>query len=230
MSGPESFSASESVNQGSTAESYRLFQERMKVASAQIQAARAGEQKQKKKEDELIKILTEFIKSSQTSSHDDLLIEYLTKLLAINLPAIFIISLIIINYPDLQEKSGLILIDFSSSDHTGPQANSTLPDLYFKNATLPLQVKIAIDSWMTEISKAAGGSRHADIIDASAESHAHKVLDHALRLDGKVKSEVIDLANYSLSAYLESKNLDFDADFCRQFVEYCLNGILFKMG
>lgn len=215
MSGPESFSAPESVNQGSSAESYRLFQERMKVASAQIQAIRTGEQKQKKKEDELVKILTDFIKSTRTSSHDDLLIEYLTKLLAINLPAVFIIALIIINYPDLQEKSGIKLIDFSSAD-TALQENSTLPDLYFKNATLPLQVKIAIDSWMTEISKAAG-------------SHAHKVLDHALRLDGKVKSEVIDLANYSLSAYLESKNLDYDADFCRQFVEYCLNGILTEL-
>jgi hypothetical protein len=216
MSGPESFSAPESVNQGSSAETYRLFQERMKVASAQIQAIRAGEQKQKKKEDELIKILTDFIKSTQTSSHDDLLIEYLTKLLAINLPAVFIIALIIINYPDLQEKSGIKLIDFSSTDHSAVRENPTLPDLYFKNATLPLQVKIAIDSWMTEISKAAA-------------SQSHKVLDHALRLDGKAKSEVIDLANYSLSAYLESKDLDFDPDFARQFVDFCLNGILSEL-
>jgi len=213
MSGPESFSASESVNQGSSAESYRLFQERMKVAAAQIQAARAGEQKQKRKEDDLIKILTDFIKSTRASSHDDLLIEYLTKLLAINLPAIFIIALMIINHPDLQEKSGIKLIDFSKTDSKAIQENTTLPDLYFKNATLPLEVKIAIDSWITEISKAA-------------ENQPHKVLDHALRLDGKVKSEVVDLANHSLSAYLESKDLSYDPDFARQFVEYCLNGIL----
>ncbi len=213
MSGPESFSAPESANQGGTAESYRLFQERMKAAAAQIQAIRAGEQKQKKKEDDLARILTEFIKSTRASAHNDLLLEYISKLLAINLPAIFIISLIIINFPELQKQSGLLLIDYSGSDQTAMAPQSTLPDLYFENATLPLEVKIAIDSWLSEISR-------------TVNANPQKILDHALRLDGKLKEEVIDLASHSLNTYLSVKKLDFNPETARKFMEFCLSGII----
>jgi hypothetical protein len=208
MSGIDSFSASESVNQGSSAESFRLFQERMKAASAQIQALRKGESKQKKKEDDLAKILTDFIKSSK----DDQLIEYISKLLAINLPAIFVISLVFINFPELQEKTGLKLLEFSRAAQAGVVESQTLPDLYHQNRALPLEIKIALDSWIQEIS-------------AAVHSNPAKILDHALRLDQKVKPEIVDLATYSLTTYLFSKDLLVPADANYQFMQICLQGI-----
>ena len=209
MSGFESFSAPESTAQGNSAESFRLFQERVKVASAQIQAIRKTESKQKKKEDDLAKILTDFIKSSQ----DDQLIEYLTKLLAINMPAVFILSLIFINFPEIQEKAGLKLLDFNSASHAGVIESQTLPDLYHTNRTLPLEIKIAMDSWIAEISRVI-------------HSNPVKILDHALRLDRQIKPEIIDLATYSLNTYLNSKEIFVSSENNYNFMKVCLQGIM----
>ena len=209
MSGLESFSAPESTNQGNSAESFRLFQERMKAASAQIQAIRKGESKQKKKEDDLAKILSDFVKSSQ----DDQLIEFLSKLLAINLPAVFILSLIFINFPEIQEKTGLKLLDFGHAAHAGVIESQTLPDLYHSNRALPLEIKIALDSWIAEISRVI----HAD---------PAKILDHALRLDRQIKPEIIDLATYSLNTYLNSKDIFVSSENNYRFMQVCLQGIM----
>lgn len=208
MPGLESFSASESLNQGSSAETFQLFQERMKAAAAQLQALKKGESKQKKKEIDLAKILIDFIKSSR----DDQLIEHLSKLLAFNLPAIFILSLIFINFPELQEKTGLKLIEFAKAAQAGVMESKTLPDLYHENKALPLEIKIALDSWIQEIASAV-------------RSNPEKILDHALQLDHKLKPEIIDLAVYSLNVFLNSKNLFIQKEANRHFLQICLDGI-----
>ncbi len=213
MSDLESFSAFESSNQGSSPESFRLFQERMKAAAAQIQAIRAGEQKQKKKEDELAKILSEFIKSLQQDSEYAGFIEHISKLLALNLPAAFILVLIINNFPHLEERTGLKLLSFEEASRAGILESPTLPDIYMAEKTLPVGLKAAIDAWIQEISRVS--------LD-----HRQRMLERGLDRAGKVLPETVDLMAFSLAFYLGKNGHPLDQEFAETFCRFCLNGIM----
>ncbi len=212
MSDLESFSFEES-NQGSTPETFKLFQERMKAASSQIQAIRAGEQRQKKKEDELAKILSEFIKSLQ---HDSVYAEFLvhvSKLLGLNVPAAFILVLIIINFPKLQQQTGLKLITFEEAARAGALETQTLPDLYLAENALPPFLKIAIDAWIQEISQVATDNRS-------------KLLQRALTLSQEFFPEIDQMMAYNLTFYLEKNGFPIAEEFAQTFSRFCLKGIL----
>jgi len=88
------------------AAAFERFKERMKRAAAQLKAQQKTEQKQKKTEDELIKILIKFIKSGKKK---DLLL-LVTRLLEMNVPAGFIVSLLVISNKDIQEELKLTLL------------------------------------------------------------------------------------------------------------------------
>lgn len=213
MSDFESFSSSESVNQGSTAESFRLFQERMKVAAAQIKAIRAGEQRQKKKEDELAKILSEFIKSHQHDASFTEFIVLISKLLALNLPAVFILSFLILNFPDLQTQSGLKMLSLPEALQANALDAQTLPDLYWKNHTLPPHLKIQIDNWIQAISMAAIDSRE-------------KLLKNGVTATDQFRPEIVEMMTFSLSTYLQKIGFAMAYEPLRKFTDFCLQGIL----
>lgn len=216
MSDLESFSFHESANTGSTAESFRLFQERMKVAAAQIQAIRAGERRQRKKEDELAKILSAFLGSLQ---HDSTLTQFLgqiSKLLSLNVPASFILVLLVIAFPELQEQTGLRLIGLQQAAKAGALDAATLPDLYWQNNLLPPAVKVAIDSWIREIA-------------AVSLEHRDKLLSRAADGNGAFIAEVRELAVLSLGRYLEHAGLGFTQEMTSQFCNYFLAGIFSQL-
>ena len=214
MSDLENFSYVESSNTGSSAESFRLFQERMKVAAAQIRDIRAGEKKQRKKEDELAKILANFIATLQGDSAAANFLVYISGLLARNLPASFILVLLIINFPSLQEQTGLKLISFQQAARAGAlDVATTLPDLYWRGQQLPPAIRIAIDSWIAQISSVAG-------------EHRQKLLDRALNGQGHFLDEIHLLATHSLDLFLNSSGLSDQSGACRGFTDYFLNQIL----
>jgi hypothetical protein len=185
----------------------------MKAAAAQIQAIRAGEQKQKKKEDELAKILSDFIKSLRQDSDYAGFIEHISKLLALNLPAAFILVLIINNFPHLEAQTGLKMLSFEEASKAGVLESPTLPDLYMAEKTLPLGLKIAIDAWIQEISRVALDNRH-------------RILERGLDRAQKVLPEIVDLMAFSLAFYLEKNGHPIDTEFAATFSRYCLSGIM----
>lgn len=65
----ESFAGFDS-SEGVDPASFEKFKERIKAAAAQIKALKKGEQKQRKKEEKLIKILLKFVKSSKKTGHN----------------------------------------------------------------------------------------------------------------------------------------------------------------
>lgn len=213
MSDFESFSASESVNQGSTAESFRLFQERMKVAAAQIKAIRAGEQKQKKKEDELAKILSEFIKSHQHDAEFTEFIVHITKLLALNLPAVFILSFLILNFPELQLQTNLKMLSLPEAMQANALDAQTLPDLYLKGNQLPPHLKIQIDNWIQAISMAAMDGRS-------------KLLQTGLTPTQEFRPEISAMMTFSMAIYLQRLGYGMPEDYLQKFSSFCLQGIL----
>lgn len=237
MSGVESFFGNEGLNQSFNAEQYAEFKARMAASAAQVAAMQAGEQKQKKKEEDLAKILLAFIKSGGKTE----IIKLVVKLLELNLPAAFIISLILINHPEIQQQTGLKLLmgqnistndqsvnnqnlaenptPISSANKNFEQSNSssnTLPDLYFKNYTLPLEVKIAIDSWIQEIAKIS-------------ENHLARLLLLGIDINGNIKTDILQLPALCLAEFLMDKNLDHDLHQVYLFTEIFMKGIFQKL-
>jgi len=210
MSGIESFSGSESVNQGGSAEAYERFKERMAAAAAQIKAAQAQEQKQKQTEDHLAKILSDFLKSGQSAQ----LISFISALLAKNIPAGFIISLILISNPTLQVATGIQLLSGQSdTSHTPFTQNLSLTPT---NQILPLEMKLAIDRWVMEILK-------------SAELSKEKLLPNVLNQQRELHPELTDLPAYSLMEFMNANSVEYSTEevnnFCQFFIKNALRQV-----
>lgn len=199
MSDFESFSGSDaSLNTGSTPESFKEFQSRMQIASGQIKALRAWEGKQRKKEANLAELLSSFIRNQSGKSSNQDLIVYIAKLLGLNLPAAFIISLIILNFPDLEKDSGLALLRPENLATTN--YNELLPDLFESDRLLPPWAKLALNSWFELIQTTALESRH--------------------RLFPPIPTAVKDLFKFTIQQYLLSNNFALSTDFIDKFCDF----------
>lgn len=213
MSDLESFSVPESTSQGSSAESFRLFQERMKQAAAQIKAIKAGEQKQKKKEDELIRVLSDFIKSHQSGSENADFLFHISKLLSFNCPAAFILGILLLNFPELQAKTGFAMTTFEDAIKAGALEGTTLPDIYLKEKILTPAMKIAIDSWVRELSDIASDTRH-------------KLLQNCLTAPDTFHPAISEFMTFSLLQYLSLFQVTMDRQGVSDFCQFCLAAIL----
>lgn len=226
MSDFESFSGFD-ANEGSDPAAFERFKERMKAASAQLKAIQAGEQKQKKKEDELIKILLKFIQSGQ--NRDVLLL--ISHLLEDNVPAGFIVALIAIAYEEIQNQIGLKLLPepddlakyaAAQSERvllegtTDPPKKETLPDHYMHGEILPLKIKIAIDAWVQEIFK-------------RASENPHRIIKTGIDQEGNIKLTIIQLATFCLRDFMESQTQPAEYDRLRDFMQIMLQGIFKKL-
>ena len=153
------------------AAAFERFQERVKAAAAHIQAIRKEEKKRKKKEDELIKILLKFIKSSDKKD----LVLLISRVLERNVPANFILAIILLGNEEIQREIGeyLMLTPRSSvgaspepqtpkvssleSVAHEPSANEpSVPEdrslVFFQtDQTMPLKVRIEIDKWIRDL-------------------------------------------------------------------------------
>jgi len=208
MSDLESFSGFNDRNEGMDQAAFERFKERMAAASAQLKAIQAGEQKQKKKEDELIKILLKFIQSGQ--KRDILLL--VTRLLEQNVPASFIVSVLLINNANIQQELGVKLLPPGQIDNI----KQTLPDRYMPNQTIPLKVKIAIDAWVQEMLK-------------YASEKAARLLETALNADGTIKLPLSQLAILCLQDFLNEHNIQADYPDLKDFMQLMLEGIFKKI-
>jgi len=88
------------------AASFEKFKEKMRRAAAQIKAIKREETKRKKKEEELVKILLRFIK---TSDKKDLVL-LISRTLERNIPANFILAAVLLGNEDVQKEVGEYLM------------------------------------------------------------------------------------------------------------------------
>jgi len=211
MSDLESFFGADDRGEAMDPAAFERFKERMAAAAAQLKALQKQEQKQKKKEDELIKILLRFI---QTGTKRDIMI-LVSRLLEQNIPAAFIVSLLLINNEDIQRALGIKLLPQGAVEEEKAHA-LTLPDHYMKGEIIPLKIKIAIDAWAHEI------------VEHSQE-YAHRVLETVLDNDGLIKLSVLQLGVFCLRDYLDEEGVRLDYDLMKGFVELMLEGILKKV-
>lgn len=217
MSDFESFSGSDTGANSMDPNAFEKFKERMAAAAAQLKAMQIGEQKQKKTEDELIKILLKFIQSGQKR---DLML-LVSRLLEENIPAGFIVALLLISNQEMQQQLGLKMLpaaepaSYEGASFSATQAQ-TLPDHYIQDSVLPLKIKIAIDNWVHQISQKAG-------------DNPHRLLRTAIDAEGQIKLPVIQLASFSLRDFLEEQGIKGDYNRLKDFMELMLDGIFKKL-
>ena len=204
----ESFIGGE-ASEGFDPKAIERFKEQMRKNAAAMAALQKSEKKQKTSEDKLAKILAQFIKSC---SQDDL-VRLVSKCLERNMPAILILHVILLGNEHLQKEAG---IDIKLLGAIGEGEKAIIP-FSFENQALPLKLKIEIDAWVAEITRAAG-------------THSHKVLNTCIdRSDGKVKKELVKLFVKVLNDFLKSQQQAVEESVTSQFARFVLQGIMKKI-
>lgn len=208
MSDFESFIGGE-ASEGFDPQAIERFKEQMQKNAAAMAALQKSEQKQKKTEDKLAKILAQFIKSSA----NDELVRLVSQCLEENMPANLILHVILLGNEDLQKETGINikLLGVREGDE------QAIVPFSFENQALPLKLKIEIDTWVAEVMRAAG-------------THPHKVLLTCIdRADGKVKKELVKLFIKVLNDFLQAEGQEVDGPVAGQFARFVLQGIMRKI-
>ncbi|MCA9373967.1 MAG: hypothetical protein R3B71_02335 [Candidatus Gracilibacteria bacterium] len=210
MSDFESFGGFDAGRESFDPAAFERFKERMKAAAAQLKAIQKQEKKQKKSEDELIKILIKFIK---TGKNKEILL-LVSRLLEMNAPAAVIVGLLLISNPDIQQQLGLALLPSGETEkQVSQQAN--LPDLYIGGAMLPLKVKIAMVSWVNEINK-------------KVNDHPHRTIKTLIDENDQVHLTAVQLGSFCLRDFLEEQGVPHEYDQLKEFVRFFLSDIIGK--
>lgn len=219
--------------EGMSEAAFEALRERMAAAAAQIAAIKKEEGKQKKQEDELLKILLKFVK---TSSKTDLVL-LISRVLEQNIPANFILSIIVLSNPEIHAEVG----HFKVLDHAGaatgadestPQKNA----LVFFNSnddTLPLKVKIALDNWMKNLL-------------LQAEENPQKLIKTAYEIEmrelpkewdfedpkyeriERVQPILVQIITSVMREFLEQNNITEPFEKLYDFAKFIITGILNK--
>lgn len=199
---------------GMSESAFEVFKERMKAAAAQIAAIKREEGKQKKKEEELLKILLKFVKSS---SKKDLTL-LISRVLEQNIPANFILAIILLGNDDIQAQVGKYLMLQS-----GEQQVSDEKSLIFfseEDDTMPLKIKIEVDNWIKNML-------------SQAEETPQKLLKTGYdieMIEGKKtpKHVVIQLIAFVLRDFLEQNKIIEPYKKLSEFSSFIFAGILNK--
>lgn len=212
-----------------TPEAVEAFKEQMRKNAQAIKAIQREERKQKKHEDKLAIILKMFMKRDDKRQ----LVMLITRVLEINVPAFFIVSIILLGNEDLQHQSGINLeLNPPNQEQSQDENESKTPQSPFEKnylagdsheesnlitfqqeQLLPLKIKLSIDLWIKNIYQAG-------------MMNPYKVRNTALDVEYKLKPQVIDLTRYILQEYLASQNLPNNTQQLNQFCQVMLEGIM----
>lgn len=202
------------------------LREQMRAAAAQIAAIKKEEKRQKKKEYDLLKILLKFVKTSQKTE----LVLLISRALEQNLPANFILAIILLGNEDIQKEVGEFLM--LKSPENIPQEKALT---FFNNndETLPLKLKIEIDNWIKSILLQA--EENPQKLLKTAYKVEFEELPRESEFDDKkytekktIKKITIKLLAFVLRDYLEQNNTNEPFEKLMKFSEFILKGILAK--
>ncbi|MBN1494758.1 hypothetical protein JW911_03430 [Candidatus Peregrinibacteria bacterium] len=196
---------------------FEKFKERVKAAAAQIKALQAGEQKQRKKEEKLIRILLKFVK---TGTKRDIML-LIARLLEQNVPPLFILSIVTLGNEDVKKdisdekllsegKKG----DTDNKESTEKIQNQSLSVLD-RDKSLPLKLKIEIDEWMKYIYN-------------QAFEDPHRLIRTSLDSDNNIILPLVQLPAFILRDYLDKNSHPADYEKLKEFSKFFIIGIIEK--
>lgn len=215
--------------EGMSEAAFEALRERMAAAAAQIAAIKKEEGKQKKQEDELLKVLLKFVK---TSSKTDLVL-LISRVLEQNIPANFILSIIVLSNPEIHAEVGHFkVLDHAGSDDSTPQKNA----LVFFNSndeTLPLKVKIALDNWMKNLLLQAEESpqkllKTAYEIEMRELPKEWDFEDPKYERIERVQPILVQIITSVMREFLEQNNITEPFEKLYDFAKFIITGILNK--
>jgi len=232
-------------NEGMDAASFEKFKEKMKRAAAQIKALRKEEKKRKKKEDELVKILLKFI---QTSHKRDLVL-VISRALEQNLPANFILAIVLLGNEEIQKEVGeYLMLKLPGHEQPGhehePDYEKSLT-FFGEDKSLPLKIRIEIDNWIKNLIYQASENPQKllmyayDVVEVEKEELDDNDDDEPeFSQFGSEKSTIkkkiisnklVQLVAHIILDYLKQNNVEEDIVKLKEFSEFLMNGILNKI-
>lgn len=213
----EVFSGFDSPEQSGDVEAYERLQEKMRENRRHIQALQKREKKQKQQEEKLIQILLRFIRSKK---HADL-VALIARLLEENIPASFIVSIILLGQEDIQKEIGISLKvqsereELATAEKTIEPRKTTNAPSYI-SGSLPYAVRLEIELWGRNMFEAARG-------------YATRMLAKGCLPTGEPKSIIIDTATYVLDEYLCAHNIPEDFFHLRDFLKGIFAGLFAEL-
>lgn len=195
---------------------FEAFKQKMQGTGQDLKAWGKSEQRQKAKEDELYKILKAYLqRSSQTS-----FVLLIARLLEENVPAGFVLGIILLGDREIQKELNIHLALPEGSPSTAAPENSTMLTLFgIEDHTLPLKAKIEFDYWIKNLLEQAGVTPHR-IIKTLEEKTAEG------QPGGKPKLVAIQLTSFVLREFLSQFKLDAEFENVQHFALFVLSGIL----
>jgi hypothetical protein len=219
MSGLDFFGGMDS-GEGYDPAAFERFKEKIKKNGQFVAALRKQENKQKKKEEQLIALLMRFFQTHRSNS----IVLLAARLLEQNIPAVFILQVILLGNEELKREADAILrlAGCNSNEKDDDFAQPTQPSVddsmalmpQFNDASMPLRVKVAIDEW------------GRGLLDAAREQ-PYRLLETALDGEGNVKPVVVDCMAQVVQGFFESHNIEnFSYDKAKSFCQFLVQGIL----
>jgi len=217
MAEPEFFGGMDANADKIDPAAFEKFKERIKAAAAQIKALQAGEQKQRKKEEKLIKILLKFVK---TGTKKDIML-LIARLLEQNVPPLFILSIVSLGHEDI--KKDLNDEKLLAEDQKGDSEKKELTEKVNKNSlsvlegnkALPLKLRIEIDEWLKYIYN-------------QAFEDPHRLIRTALDSENNIILPLVQLPAFILRDYLEKNGQPADYEKLKEFSKFFMIGIMEK--
>lgn len=213
----EFFGGSDTGSEGMDPAAFERFKEKMRRAAAQIKAIRKQEQKQKKSEDEIAKVLSRFLKSRQKQN----IMQLVVRLLEQNVPAVFIVNLISIAVQSVQDDLKIKLLPNSVTDDdkkliSGGELDEFLPAKYIEDDVLPLKIKVAVVKWI-------------DLLFKASLEKPRKLLKTIQTVDGKITNTAIQCGAFCLRDFLDANGIQVEYAKLRQFSSFILKDIVHKL-
>lgn len=221
MSSLEFFTPGEGADKGMDAAALERFQERMRANAQALAALQKSEQKQKKQEDKLSAILVAFIKRNQKTDW----VILITRLLEQNVPAAFILAIILLADEIVQKAVGIELTmpDLAVAAvgkieaPAQPEAMSrALQTGHFQSEAIPLKIRISLELWSKNLWDAA-------------VKQPYRLLTTIIDLEEKPTMTVVQLTTLVVRDFMEQQGQNQEYDATRAFAQFVLEGLLKKL-
>ncbi|OGJ42601.1 hypothetical protein A3B60_00760 [Candidatus Peregrinibacteria bacterium RIFCSPLOWO2_01_FULL_39_12] len=227
--------------EGGSEQALEALREKMRAAAAQIAAIQKEEGKQKKKEEDLLKILLKFIKTSQKKE----LVLLISRVLEQNIPANFILAIILLGNEDIQREVGRYLMlkpgeavqetsqEKPSVDEKSSHDEKLLVFFSEKDSALPLKVRIELDNWLKDLLFQAGENPQKLLRTAykieMVEKEKENEWDDPKYEEIKTPSlAVIHLMAFVMRDFLSQEKIEEQHEKLYEFAEFMFTGILNK--
>jgi len=205
------------------------LREKMRAAQAQIAGIKKEERKHKKKEHELHKILMKFVQTSQKKE----LVLLISRVLEKNVPANFVLAIILLGNEDVQRAVGNYLMLQQPDEKMVQSDGKALIFFGEEDSSLPLKVKIEVDNWIKGMMFQAGETPQKlvktaykrEMIELPKE---YDFDDTKYKEKKTVRSQIFRLMAFVLRDFMEQHKVDQEYEQLKGFSKFILEGIVKK--